>query len=42
MKRKTTSIKVDEDLWKRFKIKSIEKDKEISVYLEELIKKELK
>jgi len=42
MVRKTTSIKVDEDLWKRFKIKSIQKNKEMSVYLEELIKKALK
>jgi len=42
MVRKTTSIKVDESLWKKFKIKAIEKGKEISTYLEELIQKELK
>lgn len=42
MARKTTSIKVDEDLWKKFKIKAIEKGKDISTYLEELIKKALK
>ncbi len=42
MARKTTSIKIDEDLWKRVKIKCIKKGKEISEYLEELIKKDLK
>ena len=42
MARKTTSIKIDEDLWKKFKIRAIEKNKEISTYLEELIRKALK
>ena len=42
MARKTTSIKIDDELWKEFKIKAIEKDKDISTYLEELIKKALK
>jgi len=41
MARKTTSIKIDEELWKKFKIKSIEKGMEISKYLEELIRKAL-
>jgi hypothetical protein len=42
MARKTTSIKIDENLWKKVKIKSIQEGKEISQYLEELIKKDLK
>ena len=40
--RKTTSIKIDEALWKKVKIKAIQQGKEISVYLEELIRKDLK
>lgn len=42
MVRKTTSIKIDEALWKRVKIKCINKGIEISEYLEDLIKKDLK
>ena len=42
MARKTTSIKVDEELWKKFKIKAIKKNKDISTYLEQLIKEALK
>ncbi len=42
MIRKTTSIKIDGELWKKVKIKSIKEGKEISIYLEELIKKDLK
>ncbi len=42
MVKKTTSIKVDEELWKKVKIKAINDGKEISQYLEELIRKDLK
>ena len=41
MVRKATSIKIDGDLWKRLKIHCINKDIDVSVYLEELIKKDL-
>lgn len=40
--RKTTSIKIDESLWKKVKIKCVQEGKDISVYLEELIRKDLK
>ncbi|MCX6748819.1 MAG: hypothetical protein NT076_04395 [Candidatus Pacearchaeota archaeon] len=39
--RKTTSLKVDEELWKKVKITCILKGIDISDYLEELIKKDL-
>lgn len=39
--RKTTSIKVDPDLWKKVKMHCIEEDLEISEYLEELIRDDL-
>ena len=42
MQRTTTSIKIDPELWKKVKIKSIRENKDISEYLEELIKKDLK
>lgn len=42
MVRKTTSLKIDEEVWKAVKIKCIKKDLEISKYLEKLIKKDLK
>lgn len=42
MVRKTTSIKVDDTLWKEVKIHCITKGIEISDYLENLIKKDLK
>lgn len=42
MVRKKTSISFDEKLWKDVKIHCIKEDKEISEYLEELIKKDLK
>ncbi|MCK5043749.1 hypothetical protein KAR52_01985 [Candidatus Pacearchaeota archaeon] len=42
MPRKTTSLKIDEYLWKKVKIKCITKGIEISEYIEELIKKSLK
>jgi hypothetical protein len=40
--RKTTSIKIDPALWKEVKKYCIDKDLDISDFLEELIKKELK
>jgi len=40
--RKTTSLKIDEDLWKEVKIHCIKENKEISEYLEELINSNLK
>lgn len=36
-----TTILIDKDLWKKFKIKAIEKGKSASALLEELIKKEV-
>ena len=42
MPRKTTSLKIDEDLWKEVKIKCIQDGKEISTFLEEIIKDALK
>lgn len=41
MPRKTTSIKVDPELWKRVRKHCIDKAIEVSVYLEQLIKKDL-
>ncbi len=41
-KRKTTSIKIDEELWKYVKIHCVTEGVDISDYLEELIKKDLK
>ena len=40
--RKTTSIKIDEELWKYVKIHCVTEGIDISDYLEELIKKNLK
>lgn len=42
MVRKTTSIKVDAELWKAVKKKCIDTDQDISDYIEELIKKDMK
>lgn len=42
VEKKTTSIKVDPILWKEFKKFCIDKNIDISGYLEILIKKELK
>ena len=42
MVRKTTSLKIEEDLWKEVKIHSIRISKDISEYLEDLIKSDLK
>jgi len=41
MQRKTTSIKIDPELWKRAKKKCIDDDKDISTYIEELIRENL-
>lgn len=40
--RKTTSIKIDSDLWKKVKKHCIDLDIDISEYLEKLIKKDLR
>ena len=37
MERKTTSIKINQERWKKVRIHCIKEDKDISVYLEELI-----
>jgi len=40
--RKTTSIKVNPGLWKEFKKLAIDKDKDISDMLEQMIKEKVK
>jgi hypothetical protein len=40
--RKTTSIKVDTELWKFVKKKCIDSEQDISEYIEEHIKKDIK
>jgi predicted transcriptional regulator len=42
MERKTTSIKVDPELWKEFKKHAIDQDKDISEILEEMIREKVK
>jgi hypothetical protein len=42
MERKTTSLKINPELWKEVKKACIDKEIEISEYLESLIKKDLK
>lgn len=42
MTRKTTSLKIDEELWKKVKIHCIQKEIDISEYIENLVKKDLK
>ena len=42
MERKTTSLKIDPELWKNVKKHCIDKEIDISEYLEGLIKKDLK
>ena len=42
MEKKTTSIKVDPQLWKEFKKHAIDQDKDLSDVLEEIIKRELR
>jgi len=41
MQRKTTSIKIDPELWKKVKVHCAKEDIDISKYLESLIKKGL-
>ncbi len=41
-RRKTTSLKVDPELWKKVKKHCIDKDIEVSEYVEEVIEKDLK
>lgn len=41
MVRKTTSIKIDSELWKEVKKHCIDKDIDISQHLENLLKKDL-
>jgi hypothetical protein len=40
MLRKTTSIKIDPELWKKVKKHCIDKEIDVSEYIEELIKKD--
>jgi hypothetical protein len=40
--RKTTSIKVDPQLWKEFKKRAIDEDKDLSDVLEEMIRERIK
>lgn len=40
--RKTTSLKIDEDLWKEVKKHCIDKNTDISEYIENMIRKDLK
>lgn len=42
MERKTTSIKVDPELWKEFKKHAIDCDKDLSDVLEQMIKEKVK
>lgn len=42
MERKTTSIKIDPKIWEDVKIYCIRQKKDISVWLEEIIKENLK
>lgn len=41
MIRKTTSIKINPDIWKKVKLKCIQEEIEISDYIENLIKSDL-
>jgi len=41
MVRKTTSLKIDEELWKKVKIKCIEEDIGISEFIEKALKESL-
>ncbi len=42
MIRKTTSIKIDPELWKKVKKHCIDKDMDISDFIEDLLKKNIK
>lgn len=41
MERKTTSFKINPEVWKRVKIHCAEKELDIADFLEQIIKKEL-
>lgn len=41
MPKKTTSIKIDSEVWKKVKMHCIEKDIDISEYLEKIIRRDL-
>lgn len=41
MVRKTTSVKIDPELWKKVKKHCIDKETDISAYLEKIIKTDL-
>jgi len=40
--KKTTSIKIDPELWKKVKKQCIDQEIDVSEYIEKLIKKDLK
>lgn len=42
MGKKKTSINIDSEIWKKVRMYCIEKETDISEYLEKLIKKDLK
>ena len=42
MVRKTTSLKVNIELWKKVKKRCIDSDQDLSDYIEELIQRDLK
>lgn len=42
IKRKTTSIKVNPDLWREFKVRSIRTNTDISDILDRMIRREMK
>ena len=42
LQRKTTSLKIDQEIWKKAKKKCIDRDLHVSEYIESLIKKDLK
>ena len=42
MKRVTKSLKIDPELWKEVKVHCAKEDIDISVYIENMIKKDLK
>jgi hypothetical protein len=42
MTRKTVSMKLDEDVWKKARVNCVQKDLDYGAYVENLIKKDLK
>ena len=42
MVRKTTSLRIDPDLWKKVKLHCVQNELDISEYIENLVKKDLK